>query len=127
MSTDLTVVQDHTPVIQLKNKFQRRGIHHILVEDEAQQLMGIISTEDLLRTAHFPVNEDQLLARHIMTAKPTTVSQDLSVQSAIEIFLDNYFRALPVINEQEKLVGIITPYDILARLAGRTTAQNYSI
>ncbi len=125
MSSDLVTVDSTTPVKVLKTKFKRRGIHHILVDDEHDNLLGIISTEDLLRTAHFPVKEELLLAKHIMTVSPVKVHLDASIKSAIEIFLDNYFRAIPIVDAEEKLVGIITPYDVLAALDGRLAIENF--
>lgn len=127
MTSELITVPDNTPVSKLKNMFKRKGVHHILVEDNDRQLLGVISTEDFLRSAHFPVNENNLFARHIMTATPTTVNKEATIFQVLEMFLDNYFRCLPVIDHTKRLAGIVTPYDIMALVAGRVETQIFEL
>ncbi len=127
MTAELITVTDDTPVQRLKNMFTSKGVHHILVEDANRQLLGVISTEDFLRTAHFPVKEEQLLARHIMTATPTTIKKSAPIHQAVEIFLDSYFRCLPVLDHKDCLAGIITPYDILSLMAGNIKPQTFEL
>jgi len=116
MTTELTTVQDNTPYEALKNLFSGRGIHHVLVENKAGELQGIISTEDMSRSRHFVLFEDKIEAQHIMTAKPTEVRPDTPIRKVLELFLDNRFRALPVVNEDNVLIGVVTPFDIMHEL-----------
>ena len=97
------------------------------MEDANRQLLGVISTEDFLRTAHFPVKEEQLLARHIMTATPTTIKKNAPIHQAIELFLDSYFRCLPVLDHKGKLAGIITPYDVLSMMVSNIESQTFEL
>ncbi len=53
-----------------------------------------------------------MLIRDWMTREVTTVSKDTSMLKASKIFKDNDFRRLPVVDEQGKLVGIVTDRDI---------------
>jgi CBS domain-containing protein len=114
MTTDLTAVKENEPVYKLKDLFDRRLMHHVLVEDRMGELLGIVSTEDMARTAYFPYREEQLLAKHIMSVSPFSVTKDTSIKTVINHFLDNRFRAIPVVNENDVLIGIVTPYDIMS-------------
>lgn len=116
MTSDLTTVTGDTPITELKNKFKRRSIHHILVENNIGELLGIISTEDFTRAAHFPIPDNKLLARHIMTASPVNVSDETPIKKVIDLFLENRFRAIPIVDKNEVLIGVVTPYDIMATL-----------
>lgn len=113
MTTELTTVQKNTPYNELKTLFNRRGIHHLLVEDKNGKLAGIISTEDLARSKRFSVFADKMLAEYIMTDSPTKLRQDSTIREAIQLFLENHFRALPIVNEDDIIVGIVTPFDIM--------------
>jgi len=52
-----------------------------------------------------------------MTQNPEVISENQTVDEALEIFLKNKYRALPVMDQEDKLVGIITPYDILNHIS----------
>lgn len=116
MTYGLTTVQEDTPFSQLKDLVKRRLLHHLLVENNKGNLLGIISTTDLGRISQFPVREDQLLAKHIMTSNPVKVTLGTPIKIVVDHFLDNRFRAIPVIDEKNTLVGIVTPYDIMTKL-----------
>ena len=52
--------------------------------------------------------------RELMTKKVTTVSQDMTVRDAAKLLLKMRISGLPVVNDQEELVGMITEKDIIA-------------
>jgi CBS domain-containing protein len=123
MTTDLVTVTDYTPVTQLKDMFTQRNIHHILVENNTE-LLGIISQVDLARAAHFSMPDNQLTAKHIMTASPESIRANLPIQQVVDYFLDNRFRAIPVVNKDKLLIGIVTPYDIMSTLMDNFKEEN---
>ncbi len=53
-----------------------------------------------------------MLIRDWMSREVTTVSKDTSMLKASKIFKDNNFRRLPVVDEDGRLVGIVTDRDI---------------
>ncbi len=114
MTSELTTVNSDTPWEELKPLFNGQSIHHLPVKDASGKLLGIISTEDLSRAVDFIRPKDQLLARHLMTVSVQTVRTDTPVKEVINHFLLNRFRAIPVVDEDDLLVGIVTPYDIMA-------------
>ena len=56
---------------------------------------------------------DDILVRDVMTRHLATLNPDEKVGAAAEIFLENRFHAVPVVNEDFDLVGLITSFDIL--------------
>ncbi len=116
MTTDLITVRADTPIGEVKNLFRTNSIHHILVESRVGELEGIISSVDLDRTAHFLLNENELMAKHIMTASPVKVKPEMPLKHVVDYFLDNRYRAIPIVNQDEVLIGIVTPYDIMKAL-----------
>ncbi len=116
MTTDLVTVSPETKVNDFRSYFERRGFHHLPVQDETGELEGIISSEDITRTGHFVTPSKSLLAKHIMTVSPTTIDENTSIVEAVKVFLNHQFRALPVVNAKRDFVGIITPYDLMKEM-----------
>lgn len=54
----------------------------------------------------------------IMTAKPITVSPETSLQEAIQILVEKKVSGLPVVNEKEELVGVISETDLTWQASG---------
>ena len=119
-------VLPNTPLDKVKEIFEKNLIHHIPVVDEDDAILGIISNSDLDLLLHWGTklnlpssnifNEKmirsttaiEICSTHVMAVKPQDTLAD-----CFEIFRQNAFRSLPVINEEGQVIGIITPYDIM--------------
>ncbi|HMO86581.1 MAG TPA: CBS domain-containing protein [Lacipirellulaceae bacterium] len=55
-----------------------------------------------------------LTARDIMTENVTTIRPTATVQQAIETLLSERISGLPVLDERDRLVGIVTEFALLA-------------
>jgi CBS domain-containing protein len=116
MQTDLITVQRDTPIEKVQELLSRRGVHHLLVEDDDGQLLGIVSTADLRKRASvapFPRGHE---AQHLMTPAPIKIDTSTTLLEALDLFLENNIRSLPVVNSEGVAHGIVTPYDFLAWL-----------
>jgi len=123
MSTDLITVLPFDPVHKIIKVFRDHDFHHIPVVENGL-ILGMISKLDLLgffedvsrwvdgkhQTQYMMENAtaSELMTKDIVTLKPTD-----TLQHAVSIFRENYFRSLPVVDENGKLEGIVTTYDIL--------------
>ncbi len=70
-----------------------------------------------------------LTAGAIMTADIVTVRPDASIESAIELLLGQQISGLPVIDDDGRLVGVITEFALLAiaydhRVKNHTVSQH---
>ncbi|SEG57757.1 CBS domain-containing protein [Marinobacterium lutimaris] len=93
-------------------KMQERGIHHLVVIDSDSRPLGLISNTDLER-----VGKDSV--QPVSTAYQSQMivaSMDTELSVLANTFVNYSVRALPVIDEQEKVVGIITRSDLLRLL-----------
>jgi CBS domain-containing protein len=66
-------------------------------------LEGVAAREEALNTE----------VREIMTTEPMSVSPDDDLQEAIELMIDEKIGGIPVVDETEGLVGIVTYVDVL--------------
>ncbi len=108
---------------------ERYNLRHLPVVSE-DKLIGIISHRDLLRLAVSSIeantpegkarqetlNENTFVAT-VMTRNPVTVTPNTPIWGAARIIVDSKFGCLPVIDEDCRLVGIVTEHDFLKTLA----------
>jgi len=127
MSTKLITVSPGEKLTVLKEVFDNNRIHHVPVV-RYKKLVGLISKTDFL---HFLrgfnrneedrfVNEARMRAYNvedIMTKGIAKLSPKDRIDVALEIFLENRFHAIPVVNEEQELEGILTTFDIIRELA----------
>ena len=126
MTHNPIVVNQDTSLTEVQTIFDTEMIHHIPVIDDSGFLMGIISKSDLnllldwgtrlnLRSSQVKNekllssnNADSICSPHVMAVRPED-----SLMYCFEIFRESYFRSLPVVDDEGKIVGIITPYDLM--------------
>jgi len=112
MSKNIIAVDPEVHLNKVREMFEEYDVHHLLVVSGGN-LVGIISTHDLLNTykeeGKIP---DNMTAEEIMTANPLSIDMSDSIGLAADIILANKFHALPVLDGEE-LVGIITNHDLI--------------
>jgi CBS domain-containing protein len=101
-----TLPNDRRHIIEIFKKYRISAVP-ILKNDE---LVGIVTRKDILRK----VEEDQVAL--LMTQNPVTVQADDPIEKAVEIFINNPFHRLPVL-DGKKLVGILTVKDLIKLIA----------
>ena len=79
------------------------------------QLKGIFTERDVvLRVVSARLNPDQTPLEQVMTPNPYTISLTDNAIEALQIMQTNHFRHLPVLDQENKVVGIISVRDLFA-------------
>ncbi len=128
MTTNLITVNPADKLIKIKEIFDNNKIHHIPVVNY-QQIVGLVSKTDFVYFMRgFSRNEEDRFvnearlraykAEDIMTKGLAKLTPNQRINVALEIFLENRFHAIPVVEEKSgELVGIVTTFDIIKALA----------
>lgn len=98
----------HT-IADVESLFKHHRIHHLPVVDEGR-LIGLVTTYDLWN--HRSSDPTKIFVTDVMNTRIIRISPDDKIGTAAELFLDNSFHALPVVQD-DKLVGIVTTFDVL--------------
>ncbi len=82
-------------------------IYYLFVLNDDKQLVGVVSIRDLI------VADDEILVEEIMSTQVVAASVAKNQEEVAQMFRDYDFLALPVVDFQNHLLGIITVDDIL--------------
>lgn len=115
------------PDLALRSAWRLMQEHHFrhlpVVADG--KLCGIVSDRDVLlraRLDHGAVEVPELTVGEAMTLSPYTCRTGTSVANVAGLMLEHKIDALPVLDSQGCLVGLVTSSDLLALLAHRDEA-----
>ncbi|MGY6744207.1 MAG: CBS domain-containing protein [Cecembia sp.] len=121
MTSKVYTVQENTPLQEVVTLFRKHKIRHIPVLN-GNKVSGIISRTDINRLTFGALFENQegadeavleiLTVPQVMTGKPKMVNSNDSIRDVAEIFANEEFHALPVVDGEE-LKGIVTTTDVI--------------
>jgi CBS domain-containing protein len=119
MSTALLTVKDNDTLAAADERMEAAGIRHLPVSDAHNHVVGIISTRDLAAHGKSKTKRvGQVMSREVKTVRP-----DDPAEKAVALMLENKIGSLPVVDEEENLVGIVTETDFL-RVAYQALTAN---
>lgn len=107
-----TIRPDAT-VGEAKELMRFLDISGLLVVDEENRLLGIITRRDVL------FEDDRRLVRDCMTPRSDMVvaREGISLEEAREIFRSHKIEKLPLVDDEDRLRGLITSVDLVKREA----------
>ena len=99
-----------------------RNVRHLPVVDGDQHVVGILSDRDVrtavgdssrpLHPRDARVRAHALRVAHVMTPDVFVVRQDAPFADVVRVFTDQRVGAVPVVDDGERLVGIISYVDV---------------
>ena len=106
-----------------------RGIRHLPVVDGTMRIRGILSERDIRAATGRSLLEtgvaeraryvQRLKVEDVMTPEPRTIREDAPLSEAVRALVDDRFGALPVVDEEDRLLGILSYVDLLRYLGVR--------
>jgi len=125
MSTNLTTLDQESRLLDAVLLMRSSGYRHLPVVN-GDKLVGIVTDRDVQRAApsmlsrisqeeYNRIFEGTPIAR-IMVKEVVTVTPNTPVRDAVRITYENKFGCLPVVEDNNRLVGIVTVTDLLGVL-----------
>ena len=124
MKTDLVAVNPETKLSEARTQMMEGNFRHLPVVDAEGKLVGIVTDRDM-RDAHpssllddesYQKTLDKVMQHtisEIMTAEPITVAPYYTLQDTLLIIGKKKVGALPVVDEEGHLKGIMSTRDLL--------------
>lgn len=103
-----------TSVTDLLALLAEKGIGSVVITEDGFTIAGIVSERDVVRQLH--ASGPGVLDAHvasIMTADVITVRHDEDLQSVARTMTENRVRHLPVIDDDDRLIGLVSIGDIV--------------
>jgi len=126
MTTNVLRANTEHSFLQLCRMLLELNVHHLPVEDQNGKLVGIISSNDVLRTFSYTIPLSKIADEHklnedigveeLMTPNPITITPEASLSEAIRLFTEHKIQSLPVVQD-DQLLGIITSTDVIMHCA----------
>ena len=123
---NFTSVESGTSARAAIEKMRHEEQHCAIIFDNDAPI-GIFTDRDILRkvidapeTLDNPIDE-------IMTPSPITVSSQDPANSALDLMDKKHFRNVPVLDDDGKIMGNLTPYAIIKYLADRFPGSVYNL
>ncbi len=135
MTRDVISARYDTPVEDIWRLMGRHKIRGIPVIDDKGRVLGIVTIADFLNQVKAddgrPLQERLLsflkptpglttdkpeYAGHVMTSPAETIDENRHILDLFPIFYDKGFHHLPVVDDRGRLVGMVTPKNLLIAL-----------
>ncbi|MCL2845168.1 MAG: magnesium transporter [Chitinivibrionia bacterium] len=117
LESDITVEQAIASVRE--QALNQETIYTLYVKDADGKLLGVLSLKELLTT------DGNAKIESIMLQKPIRVSADTDQEEAARLLQTMDFLSLPVVDENNKMLGIVTIDDAMNVLEEETTEDIY--
>lgn len=120
MHRDVMTLRPEATVDEAWRQLAARGVGQAPVLDKTLQLVGLVSTQDLLTVIN--VEDDKvrdILSRtvaDVMTTPVVSADPITDIRRVARVLLDYHLPGLPVVSERAELVGVLTRGDILRAL-----------
>ncbi|HEY9617564.1 MAG TPA: PAS domain S-box protein, partial [Microcoleaceae cyanobacterium] len=91
--------------------------HSCVLVTEADRLVGILTTVDVVRLIAVGVDAAATAVSDVMTSKVVTIQHaQISISGVFDLFRRHQLHHLPLLDESDRVVGIITPERVLQGL-----------
>jgi acetoin utilization protein AcuB len=121
MTANPKTVEPSTSVRTAFFRMRSEGVRHLPVVDDGK-LVGMVTDRDLRRPDlsdepdgwhdYYRLDESYEV-RHVMTTKLSTARTADPLEKAVETLVERKFGALPVVDKNDRLIGILTSFDLL--------------
>ncbi|MDD5960500.1 MAG: CBS domain-containing protein [Methanobrevibacter wolinii] len=138
VSKDVISVPPTTSIIDTAHLMIEHEFRRIPVTDPgSKKLLGIVTTMDILsflgggdkyNIIKYKCNDNYLAAinepiKEIMTRGVITMNHKATIKETVKAMVDNHVGAMPIVDKDDKLVGIVTERDFALALAGVLTKE----
>jgi CBS domain-containing protein len=119
MTKDPAVCMPGDPVADVARAMKKEDVGPIpIVEDgKTRRLIGMVTDRDLVvRMVAEGRDTKTTKAEEVMSRKIVTCHADDDVQKALDAMSENQLRRIPVVDDENRIVGIIAQADVATRV-----------
>ncbi|NHN65277.1 CBS domain-containing protein [Haloarcula sp. JP-Z28] len=112
----LTVTADE-PALDVAAAMDDQSIKSVVIVDEACQPAGILTSTDYVRMTADGVDPTEATVGEHMTTDIVTTSPETALSAVASIMWDNNISHVPVVDDENRVTGILSATDLTVYLA----------
>lgn len=112
MIKDPVTISDRTSVQEAIHLMQANSIRHLPVVDRSKKLLGWVTMADM-KQGLLPAMVTGLSVADLMVRDPITIDPDADIEEVARIIYEKKIGGTPVVDDDNKVVGVITVADLL--------------
>ena len=113
MSKELYTVYEEDLIDLVPNIMKWNKVRHMLVENREGELVGLVTLGRLGKYYSEKQTTTPVMVKEVMVDKVITVNPETKTLEAIRLMQEHSIGCLPVLNQDQKLVGVVTEKDLL--------------
>jgi Predicted signal-transduction protein containing cAMP-binding and CBS domains len=117
MSSPVQTVGSGTPVHEAAEIMRNQDIGSVIVVDDIGRPEGILTSTDFVHLAADRASTETTLVEEYMNTVTTTAVANDSLEDAADRMMKNGIHHIPVVDEEEGVIGILTTTDLTAYLS----------
>ncbi len=112
MTKDVITLKPDSTLGEAREIMLGKHIHHLPVL-EGKRLVGMITSWDIFKLGKSVEDYAGIKAREVMTTRVATLEPDQHLGAVADVLTRHLFHAVPIVNDQHELLGIVTSTDII--------------
>ncbi|MCT9098289.1 CBS domain-containing protein [Haloarchaeobius sp. HME9146] len=117
MSSPVHTVDAETSIREAGQLLLDNGIGSAIVVDDDGKLEGILTSTDFVRVVAHGDEESAQTVGSSMTTDVITTTVNESIRTAADVMLEHGFHHLPVVDDENAVIGVVTTTDLTAYLS----------
>ncbi len=114
MNTDIFILNETDNIFQASTFMKKERIRNLPVVDKHNKLVGLVTLREIV-DALTEGPRTQTIG-DIMITEVKTIGPETPLKGTIEVMIINKFGSMPVVDNNMKLLGMVTELDLLKRL-----------
>ncbi|HOV21972.1 MAG TPA: KpsF/GutQ family sugar-phosphate isomerase [bacterium] len=112
---NIPIVDENRTLIDGIKEINRKNLGFTLAINKNNCLTGIITDGDIRRLLAKDIDITKLKIKEVMIKNPKTIDEDILAVKAMEIMEKYEITALPIVDENKKIKGVVHLHDLLGK------------
>ena len=114
MNTEIFILNETDNIVQASTFMKNERIRNLPVVDKYNKVIGLVTLRELVDALTGGLKNQKI--GDIMITEIKTLGPETPLKGAIEVMLLNRFGSMPVVDNNGKLLGMVSDLDLLKRL-----------
>ncbi|MFN0215827.1 MAG: HPP family protein [Saprospiraceae bacterium] len=112
MTKDVITLNPDSMLGEARDIMLSKHIHHIPILN-GKKLVGMVTSWDMFKLGKSAEEYSTMKVSEVMTTRVATLDPDQHLGAVAEVLTRHLFHAVPIVNDDHELLGIVTSTDII--------------